>query len=464
MGHLQTDTRRSLLLLPLVLLARGAAFMVPIYLAGRFGVGAEMDAFYYALGVPTFLLMVGHTALGTVLIPLLAANPQTPLLSLAWRVAAVAAGIAAIEASILSAILPWLTGFDAPTRALTAGFARDLIPFLAVMSAGTILRVANEVRRNFQVSALGPLLRALGTVGGAWWLQDLQSLPAAMLLGGLMEAAWYATSLPLRLGALPPELTRGIGAVWVVIAGEGLVSLNVLVDRAFAATLAPGSVTLLEYADRVRLIPQALLDSSLIMVAYAGLAAAPAADRPLLTRRALARVIRLSAPMLGGIAVAAVPICRLLFERGRFDPAHTPAVAAGVIAFLPGVLASLVGALVMKAHVLAGRQRLVGLLGIASFLTNAALDALLGPILGVPGLALATSLCNGAVVWIALALLPDRRGGGDRATLASLGISAGLALLFAPAAPDQVWDPLLWAMAVPFLALLALMARRPEDR
>lgn len=457
-----SDTRRSLLLLPLVLLARGAAFLVPIYLAGRFGVGAEMDAFYYALGVPTFLLMVGHTALGTVLIPLLAANPETPLLSLAWRAAAVAGGIAAAEAAALQFLLPWITDFDAETRGLAEGFAWGLIPFLAVMSAGTILRVANEVRRSFQVSALGPLLRAVGTTGGAWLLGELWLLPAAMLAGGLMEAAWYAAFLPMRRGGLPPELRAGLRAVWVVIAGEGLVSLNVLVDRGFAAVLAPGSVTLLEYADRVRLIPQALLDSSLIMVAYAGLAAAAPDARPALARRAVQRVIRVAAPMLGGMAVAAEPVCRLLFERGRFDPAHTPGVALGVVAFLPGVMAGLVGALVMKVHVLAGRQRLVGLLGVASFTMNALLDMALGPRFGVPGLAMATSFCNAAVVWIALALLPERRGGGWWPTLGVLGASAGLAAALQPFAPERLFDPVMVLLALPFVVLLGLAVRWPE--
>ena len=50
--------------------------------------------------------------------------------------------------------------------------------------------------------------------------------------------------------------------------GRGLLACVLLVDRTFAATLEDGAVSLLDYVDRVRLIPQTLFDGTLLGAAY----------------------------------------------------------------------------------------------------------------------------------------------------------------------------------------------------
>ena len=460
--------KTSLLLTPLVLLARGAAFAVPVSLAGWFGIDPRMDAFYYALGVPTFLLVVATSALSTVLIPLLAERPGLAVGSLAVRVGAAAAGIGVVLAALLEPLLPVVTAFSADTRSQTAAFAWSLVPFVAVTAVAAVLRNGCEVEGRFSVASLGPLFRALGTLLVAGLLRDRgpELLPIAMALGTGSEALWYAAWLGPRLGPMPEGIWNRLWLVLPVFGGEALVATNPLVDRAFAATLAAGSVTMLEYADKVRLAPQTLLESTLVVVAFSTWAKLPGSDRKEAVEQGLRQVLLLAPPILAGLAVGSLPLVRLLFERGAFDPAAVFPLAKAVAAFMPGVLGTLVGVLLVKAHVLAGRYALVFLLGLGSSLLNAALNALLGPLFGVVGIAGATSISTTVVALVAWGIWIQQEGGGTgwSRAIGAAALSFLLGGLLWRLQPDSIADPALWLAALPLVGMLGLGIRWSGSR
>lgn len=452
--------RTSLLLAPLVLLSRGAAFAVPVLLARWYGIDPSMDAFYYAVGVPTFILIVATSGLATVLVPLLSTHPETPLGSLSFRVGATITLIGLLQAPLLSALLPTISNFDAHTQTEVIRCIWWLIPFMGVESASIVLRTACELRQRFSIGASGPLLRASVMIVAAWLMGSARMLPIALLGGATLELLWFAAFLPIRFGPLPPSLRSGLKALGPVILGEGLVALNLLVDRVFAGMLAEGSVTTLEYADKVHLIPQTLFESTLVVVAFNRWANLPTPERPAAIRLALRQVLLLVPPILAGFSIGATALVRLLFEHGAFDPQYTPATAATIIAFIPGVFTALLGALFMKAHALDGRFHLVGWLGLLSAISNALLNALLGDWLGVPGLAWSTTLSSILIVLISGALLPALKGGYWRDALPFAAITALLCLALTGLQPADITTPLLWICAIPFVVLLIIGAKR----
>ncbi len=456
--------KTSLLLTPLVLLARGAAFAVPVLLAGWFGIDPRMDAFYYALGVPTFLLVVATSALSTVLIPLLAERPGMAVGSLALGIGTAAAAVGVGMALLLGPILPVLTAFSVETQEQTLSFAWALVPFVAVTAIAAVFRNGCEVEGRFSVASLGPLFRALGTLGVAGLLrgQGPAMLPVAMALGTGSEALWYAAWLGPRLGSLPPGIVSRLLLVLPVFGGEALVATNPLVDRAFAATLATGSVTMLEYADKLRLAPQTLLESTLVVVAFSTWANLPTSRRKEAVEQGLRQVLLLAPPILAGLVVGSLPLVRLLFERGAFDPRAVVPLAQAVAAFMPGVLGTLVGVLLVKAHVLAGRYRLVFLLGLGSSFLNAGLNALLAPSWGLVGIAGATSIATTLVAAVAWGLWIRSEGGGGGGWSRAIGAAAVSFLLGGllwGLQPDSISDPKLWLAALPLVGMLGLGLR-----
>ncbi len=463
--------RTALMLAPIAFLARGAAFFVPVAVASWFGVTTETDAFYYALGIPSFLIVLASNAMATVLVPTLAqlhAHAPERMARVAGAAALLAAGaavtIGVFFTLLLPVVLPRLTHFDVATQARTVQFAWSLHPFLAGVGASAVARAACEVQGRFALAAVSPVLRAGSQLALTWALLDIGSaiLPLGMSAGALAETLWLVWVASRAGGRFAfafersGELEAAAMAVLPVLLGEAMVALSVVVDKAFASLLDAGSVSLLEYADRARLIPQTLLETSLLVVAFNAWARARALgeDRTAAVSAALRWVWLLAPPVLAGMFLARTAMIRLLFERGAFDPANTSACADALGAFIPGLFASLLGALQIRAHIVEGRYRLILLLGVSAFVLNGSLNMALLPF-GIVGLATATSVTAAVITFasaVRLGVTIPRDGAWI--AIASVGIAA------TPIRPESVMDPQLWALAVPCVALLGIGAVR----
>jgi putative peptidoglycan lipid II flippase len=473
--------RTALWLVPLALVARGAGFVVPLVIAGWYGVRPETDAFYFALSVPSFLLVLASNAMGTVAVPHLAAlrhdradTLPAVVAGAATAAAAAAAVVGAGFALALPFVLPRVASFDTATAALAVRHTWLLLPFVGLVAALAVIRAACEVSGSFRLASLAPVARAsanLATVGLAFDLGP-DALPVGMVVGAFAELAWLTAVLrragvPLAAPRWPRELGSAALAVGSVLVGEAMVALNLVVDKAFATALPSGSVTLLEYADRARVIPQSLLESSLLVVAFNTWAAARARGDREAQRTGVAQALRwvflLAPPMLAGMVVGREVIVSLLFGHGAFPAEGIRPCADALGASVPGIFASLVGALLVKAHIVEGRYRLVLALGAGSMATNALLNVLLAPHLQLVGLALSTSLTTGLVSGISWRLL--RRPGEAPPALARDGLavlvaSALAAGVLVPMRVTALDDPRLWLAALPMVALLAAGALR----
>lgn len=472
--------RTSLLLAPLALLGRAAAFFLPVVLAAWFGVSAQMDAFYYALNVPTFLLVLLATAVGTVLVPGFAAVLQrTPEQQSTWLSAAAtwAVVLSVVLGGVTALALPLvlgLTRFDADTQTLAVRIFCQLLPFLGVNVLCAVVKAGCDVHGRFREGAAAPLWRAVGIIGSAWLLRGYGPavLPLPLTIGHTVEVLWLVWVLR-RAGvhlrptlAAPRELLDAGRALGLVLVGETLFAANTVVDKQFAAALPAGSVSILEYADRARLIPMTLLESSLLVVAFATWARARARGDEAGFHRAVSTalwwVVLLAPPVLGGMVVGRQAMVSALFEHGVFTAADTPPTAATLGAFLPGVVATLCASLCIKAHVVAGRPRAVLGLGLLSFAVNFTFNALLMGPFGLVGLAWSTTGAGATVALVAWSLFPPEaraalpaRSWGIAAGLLAATTALTLAAVWSGPAPASVLEPRLWAWAVPFVALLA---------
>ena len=471
--------RTALLLVPLAVLSRGVAFLVPVVVARWFGVGMVTDAWFWALSFPTFALVLASTAVGTASLPALArAQVSAP-----ERLGQIAGGLMAWAGLVSGAVgltlslalplaLPYVTAFDAETQRLATGLLWALVPFMALTCAGAVLRVTAEVLGRFQAVAITPVLRAtivISAMGALRGPLGPYALPAGLLAGEVAQVLYWAwlgrqRGVRVRLSLSLDETVRQVGRdLAPILGGEVLVALNLVIDKGFAATLPTGSVATLEYADRARVIPQTVLESSLLMVGFATWSNLRAAGRVAEARASMDAALRwtlaLAAPPLAGMYIGREILVRLMFERGAFGPEDTATTAAVLGWFIPGILPNLLGILAVRAHVVERNLRLVFGMGLLSVLLNTLGDAaLIGP-WGIEGLALATTLNNLVVPGVyVIALRPAWRG---TAWLGPLGVAAASAAVAALVelrwgAPTSLLDPVLWGAALGCFALLGL--------
>ncbi|MCB9777310.1 MAG: hypothetical protein H6742_01935 [Alphaproteobacteria bacterium] len=485
--------RTSVLLVPVAIAARGAAFLVPVVIANWYGVGLVTDAWFWALALPTFALVLGGSALATTAAPALArVRAATP-----ERQPAVVGGLlthaalwTTLGATLLcAAVAPrieQLTDFPPDGAALARTYLWALLPFVVTTAVGSVLRALLEVHGRFRAIALTPLLRA-GTVISVTWalLAPLGSvaLPVGLLAGEVAQLLLWGALVRGCLGRLPrpglelaPEVRSVFRDLAPVLGGELLVAMNLVVDKAFAGMLPEGAVATLEYADRARVIPQTLMESSLLMVAYATWSNQFAHGQVAAARAGVAQSLRwvlaLSAPVLAGMYIGRTVLVALLYERGAFGAADTAATASVLGWYLPGVLPTLLGTVVVRAHIVERNLSLVLGLGLVSVLLNAGLNALLVGPMGLDGLALATTLNMLVVPGVyALALARTWRPTGiawaSWLQAGGIAVLAGLiavAVELGPGRPTSLTSPVLWAAAVPCVALLGLGFRLTRPR
>jgi len=477
--------RTSLLLVPVSLASRGAAFLVPVAVAAWFGVSAVIDAWFWALAFPTFTLVLAGTSLGTAATPAMAEVRSTDPARLPAFIGGLViwSGLGALALGIVLCLaapsyLRNFSEFSPETQALAARFLWELVPFAVLTTAGTVLRVGCEIHGRFFGVAATPIIRASAVLLVTWLLLPhlgAHALAAGLVFGEAVQFVWWAALLA-RAGVLPrPTLhldptMRQVGRdLAPILGGEVLVAMNIVVDVAFAGTLPQeGSVATLEFADRARVIPQTLLHSTLAMVAFAAWSNLRAEGRIEEARAAIDKSMRwtlaLAAPVLAGMFIGRYVLIGTLFERGAFTAADTARTASVLGYYLPGILPNMLGILAVRAHIVERNLSLVFWLGVTSMTANAILDALLIGPMGLNGLALATTL-NMLIIPAAYVralspavrfpLRPWLQAGG----LAAAAVLVAVAVELGPGAPTSLLDATLWLAAIPCFAILGLAAR-----
>ncbi|WP_439816317.1 lipid II flippase MurJ [Zavarzinia sp. CC-PAN008] len=382
------------------LVARTASFARDVALAAAFGAGHDLDLFFAAGMVATFII-------GGLMV---AVAPATMAEAPGGRPTRAVDGLAAL---VLLAVLAMLT--TGPALILAAGppaGAGLIVPLsLAIVPAGLGLYLAARLTRAgwrllpALVPATTPaLVGALAFSGIGVALLAWATLAGLCLeLAILAQATWRID----RAAFQPvPGLMARLGPL---VLGGLVLGCVPLADQVAAASLGPGAVSEVMLGNRLVSLIGSVGLIGLGLALSREFAAAQAADRPL---RPLMRQAA-GAAALGGFVVAAVgigwsrDIVALLYQRGAFDAAQTDAVAAVQSAYLlqvPFFLVFLVGSRALAAL---GRNGQVLYVSLGMATGNAVLNAVLAGPWGAAGIALATSIAF-AGAGLAAITLADR--------------------------------------------------------
>jgi putative peptidoglycan lipid II flippase len=465
--------RTAVGLAPLAMLARGVAFLVPVVIAAVHGATPETDAFFYALAVPSFTMVITVNAIIAIVGPAAARARDVEGFGGTALVgsAAISAAIATSLALGLTPLMRATGDFEPETRTLAQHAAWTLIPFAALLGATGVLRTLIELRGLFASSALGPLVRGGTVLVAVISLRRLgpASLPTAFILGQSAEFLWQWAGLRRAGGRLRPqvfplhpEVRATLGGLGWLVAGEALIATNGVIDRAFAARLPGGAVSHLEYADRTRTIPQTFLESTLLPVASATWSNHLARGDHAAYRRDLERTLSwvagLSPPVLASLFLAREAAIRTLYLRGAFTDADAAVVSSAFGIYVLGLWGMLLGTVSVRALATEGRTPWVTSIGAISLGVNATLDLLLYRPYGVSGLAVSSAVTWTITGLTATALVGRRLGtsASGRRWAAAAGSwavawSYATAVHLAGLTPQSVSDPRIALAGAPIL-------------
>ena len=348
------------------MLSRILGMVREMMLASVFGTTLAMSAFVVAFRIPNlFRALFGEGALSSALIPVFLETRRQTGEAEAWTLArrvttlvgaflalVIALGVAGM--SVALAHPAWLSEKWAAVLPL----ARVMLPYVFFICMAALgMGVLNSYRK-FSVSAFTPALLNITMILSLLFLVPLASgegpkmrvVAWTVLAAGAVQLAYQMPSL-WRVGWRP-----GMDADWrdervrrvFLLMGPSALGLavnqiNVMISSVLALHAGAWAPSALYYAERLIYLPQGILATSLGTVLLAVLSDYAAQRRMDDVRDAVSHGLRtllfVMTPAAVGLCVLAVPVTRLLYERGEFTPESTWLTARALRFYAPGLMA-----------------------------------------------------------------------------------------------------------------------------
>ncbi|MBA3378757.1 MAG: murein biosynthesis integral membrane protein MurJ [Chloroflexia bacterium] len=405
-----------------------------IILARQFGTGPEMDAYVSAFRIPDLLfLVVMAGAFGAAFIPVFGQYLEADDQDRAWRLASSVLTWAGVSVVVLSGLCFLLArplmfvvapGFDQQTEDMAVQLMRILLLSPVFLGLGIAAKGILEAQNQFTFPAIAPLVYNVAIIIGAVFFVPEYGIYAvgwAVIFGALGHFLIQTPGL-IRAGMrFRPSLDRNVDGLGEVarlfgprVVGLAVFQVNFIAVTAFASTTGDESVSAINYAWQLLMLPHGVLALSISTVAFPTLAALYSRGDKEQFATTLDRTLRpllfLSIPSGTGLLLLRKPIVQVIFESGNFDAASTRLVIAPLAAFAAGLLGYALTEILTRVFYALRDTMTPVITGVLTVLLNLLLCVLFMESLGYTGLALALSVTTGAEAVILLLFLRVRIG------------------------------------------------------
>jgi putative peptidoglycan lipid II flippase len=425
-GAKRSIAHTALLLLPVQVVFRGGEALLPLLLAAWFGRTPETDAYYLAWAFFTFAgALVASAYQDSALIPVLASVQAKSedeyvavLRSLLGHTLAYAAALG--TAMGLVAIAWFRFRYTGEFFGVAAALVPPFSLYLVVLANRALLVGALNQRGRYFVhpvaSGLG-IVVAIGTIAALRGALGVRVLPVAWVAQEAVACAVAGGALRALLGggftptlARPEPVVRFFRLVFSEVVGSAITRINPVVDQLMAGLSSiVGAGTVLRYAFDVASLPTSAAQATTFPVLLSHLSEEAAQRRwgpfERTVVKALGAVVGLLAAMSALLFVFRRPVLRLVFLHGAMDDGGVEQMGEILPYALLGVAPF--GALLVlaRAHVALQNSRIMISMGLLNAGLNAVFDVALFQVMGVRGIALSTSLMQGAIAivfWVRL--------------------------------------------------------------
>lgn len=395
------------------LLSRLTGLLRDMVVGYLFGAQGAADAFFVAFRIPNLLRrLTAEGALTAGFIPVFTdtlthhgKEEAVRVARIVFTFAVLCLGAITLLGMLFAAPLTRLfaPGFvaDAEKFALTVYLTRLMFPYLLFVSLVALAMGVLNSLRHFMAPALSPVLLNVAIILCAAVLSPFLSEPVAslgygVLLGGIAQLGLqlpylsrHGVSWALDFRFLHPALRRLLFLMGPAVFGAAVYQVNVLVSTILASMLPEGSVSYLYYADRLLQFPLGIFAIALGTAALPSFSALVARREFADLRRGLSYTLGLvnfiAIPATFGLAVIAVPVFSLLFQRGAFDADTTLRTADALIYFSIGLWGVSATKLIVPVFYAMQDTRTPVWVGLAAFILNLVLSLMLmGPVAAGP--------------------------------------------------------------------------------
>jgi putative peptidoglycan lipid II flippase len=403
-------------------LSRIAGLLREVLASSYFGLSPQFSAFTLAFYIPNVVRsLFADSALSAAFVPvfteLLEENRKREAFRLASTLFMVMlAALGAICALfILSAglIVPLFTGsqFTHAMDTLAVGLSRVMFPIVLILGLNGLIVGILQAYDHFTIPALSPLVWNLVIMvflvfSRPLFNDDLYAYAVGILVG---TAVQFAMALPaLRTVGFhfewsfdwrDPRVKKVFMLMLPVTLGLGLINFNVFANSILGGSVSTEAPRAIDAAFRIYMLPQGVFSVAIATVLFPQLSRL-AARRDLAglrstVDRGLRLIFLMLLPATAATIVLAVPITRLVFQRGEFTSGDTDLVATALFWFSFSLPFSGVNLLLTRTFFSLQRPWLVTYLSVANLVVNVGVSivlVLLG--FGVGGIVAGTAVAD----------------------------------------------------------------------
>jgi putative peptidoglycan lipid II flippase len=408
------------------LISRILGYVRLVVIGNTFGASAELDAFFAAFRIPDLIFqLVAAGALSSALVPIVSGLFTTSESARAWRVVSTVTNLMLIGLAALSVgffilapvIVPIITpGFHGVQLEKTIELTRIMLVSPIFLALGAVATSVLNAGSRFSAAAIAPIVYNLAIIGAAVILAPTMGIDALALgvvagsLGHLLVQLPPLSRMGFRyaprVDGADPQARKALALMAPRAIGLGASQITFIVVTSLATTLAVGAVSSFNFAFALLQIPLAVIGVPLGIVLLPTLSRDAAVGREASFADLLTRALRLLIYVMVPIAVLGsvvrLPVVEILFGNGLIRPADLDLIAVTLMAFLIGLTAHALIAVLARAFY--ARQDTVTPVAAAvgAVAINCTLAVLLVEPYGLPGMALAIAIA----AWLeALALL-----------------------------------------------------------
>lgn len=421
MSNLHKAARSAILIIMFTLGSKVLGFIREILIAAKFGSGIETDTFFVALAATGLITNLISNAVTTTFIPVLSeVEAKKGKKGKIHHVNNMINII--IFISIILVVFAWfLTPFI--IRLTAKGFKGEQFSFAVKLTKiglpmvlfsgiiGSLTGFLHSEQRHMSSAAIGFPFNFI-------YILYLLFLSSRFGIKGLMVAAVIAVISQFII-QIPEARNAGFRYKFIfdikdeyikkvlylsvpVLIGVAINDINVIVNKTLASELIDGSISALNYANKLNFLIQSVYVSAITTVIFPLLSKESNNDNIRGMKKIMGYgvnfILLITIPATVGMIVLATPIVQVAFERGAFTPNDTIMTSSALIFYSLGLVASSLRLLTTKIYYSLQDTRTPMVNGGVSVGLNIVLSLIFVRYMNHAGLAFATSISSTAAV------------------------------------------------------------------
>ena len=413
-------------------IAKVLGFGRELVLASAYGASMYSDAYITAMNIPFIIFVTIGGALGTTFIPLYfevksdlgeeqSLNFTNNTFNLVIAICILLAILGFIFTEQLVKI--FAMGFEGETLKVAIDFTRITIIGIVFTGLSYIMTAYLQIKNNFTVPGFISVPKNIIIIISI--ILSVKYNPYIMIWGTLIGIATeFLFQLPFAIKSgykyqayidiKDKYIKRMAWLMGPVLIGVGVNQVNYMIDKTLASTLVEGSISALNYANKLNGFVMAMFITSVAAVIYPMLSKLSSEDNKEKFTSSVVQsinsVILLVIPISVGAIVLATPIVKLLFQRGEFDSRATSMTAIALIMYSIGMVAFGLRDMLGKVFYALQDTKTPMINGAIAMIINIVLNIILVKYLQLAGLSLATSISAIVCIFLLFGSLKKKTG------------------------------------------------------